>query len=59
MNPEMALLFIALEVCLAGAMILIDKRFARQPVPIARMKTPDVVRSRRLSQQQDPDGRDT
>jgi len=59
MNPEMALLFIALEVCLAGAMILLDKRFARLPAPIAVIKTPDVVRSRRQSQQQDPDGRDT
>jgi hypothetical protein len=47
MNPEMALLFIALEVCLASAMILVDKRFARQPVPIELIKTPDEVRSRR------------
>ena len=59
MNPEMAPLFIALEVCLAGAMILLDKRFARQPVPVAAIKTPDVVRSRRKSQRQVPCGQDS
>ena len=59
MNPEMALLFIALEVCLVGAMILIDKRFARQPVPIVVIKKPDVVRSRWQSQQRDPGGQDS
>jgi len=59
MNPEMALLFIALQFGLAGAMILTNKRFARQRVPVARMNTTCVVRSRRQSQQQDPGGQDT
>jgi hypothetical protein len=59
MNPEMALLFIALEVCLTGAMILLDKKFARQPVHMAVIKTPDVVRPRRQSQRQDRCGQDS
>ena len=58
MNPEMALLFIALQVCLAGALALLGKRPARQPVSIACIKTTDVVRSRRQSHLLDPDGRD-
>jgi len=57
MNPEMALLFIALEVSLAGAMILMDKWFARAPVPIACLRRTDTARlTRALSQ--NPDERD-
>jgi hypothetical protein len=59
MNPEMALLFIALQFGLAGAMILANKRFARQRVRIAPVNTARIVRSRRHFQQQDPGGQDT
>ena len=58
MNPEMVLLFIALQVCLAGAMILIDKWFARSPVSIACRRRADTARSPRRPQPQNPDERD-
>jgi len=58
MNPEMALLFIALQVCLAGALILIDKWLARAPVSIACRRRPEAAGASRQPQLQDPDRRD-
>jgi hypothetical protein len=47
MNTELVVLFTSLQVCLAGALILIGNKPARQAILIDCSKRMDIARSRR------------